>query len=194
MRFVWVLPLLLFYQLSYAALYRWVDEAGKVQYSDKPPVGQSKSLMELDRSARVRKGNEAILTPEEKRVLAEKKRAEQELQRADKALLQSFAKPEEVDLLRDRQVAAMDAGMQTYILRKTTLQKRLEAQQSKLDKLNNKQLAISAELLADVAVTKKELTDIDKAIATQQRAVIAIKEKADMQKKRLIELRNIQPH
>ncbi|WP_288843569.1 DUF4124 domain-containing protein [uncultured Deefgea sp.] len=194
MRFVWVLPLLLFNQLSYAALYRWVDEAGKVQYSDKPPVGQSKSLMELDKSARVRKGNEAILTPEEKRDLAEKKRAEQELQRADKALLQSFSKPEEVDLLRDRQIAAVDAGMQTYILRRTTLQKRLEAQQSQLDKLNNKQLAISAELLADVAVTKKELADIDKAIATQQRAVIAIKEKSDMQKKRLIELRNIQPH
>ena len=194
MRFVWVLPLLLFNQLSYAALYRWVDEAGKVQYSDKPPVGQSKSLMELDKSARVRKGNEAILTPEEKRDLAEKKRAEQELQRADKALLQSFSKPEEVDLLRDRQIAAVDAGMQTYILRRTTLQKRLEAQQSQLDKLNNKQLAISAELLADVAVTKKELADIDKAIATQQRAVIAIKEKSDMQKKRLIELRSIQPH
>ncbi|MCB5197498.1 DUF4124 domain-containing protein [Deefgea salmonis] len=188
------MPLLLFNQLSYAALYRWVDEAGKVQYSDKPPVGQSKSLMELDKSARVRKGNEAILTPEEKRDLAEKKRAEQELQRADKALLQSFSKPEEVDLLRDRQIAAVDAGMQTYILRRTTLQKRLEAQQSQLDKLNNKQLAISAELLADVAVTKKELADIDKAIATQQRAVIAIKEKSDMQKKRLIELRNIQPH
>ena len=193
MRFVWVLPLLLFHQLCYATVYRWVDETGKVQYSDKPPVGQSKSLMELDKSARIRKGNEAILTTEEKQALEEKKRAEQEQRRADKALLQSFSKPEEVDLLRDRQIEAVDAGMQTNVLRRTTVQKRLDAQQSKLNKLSNNQRAVSAELLADIAVTKKELSDIDSAIATQQRAVIAIKEKAELQKKRLIELRNVQP-
>ncbi|QKJ66344.1 DUF4124 domain-containing protein [Deefgea piscis] len=193
MRFVWVLPLLLFHQLCYATVYRWVDETGKVQYSDKPPVGQSKSLMELDKSARIRKGNEAILTTEEKQALEEKKRAEQEQRRADKALLQSFSKPEEVDLLRDRQIEAVDAGMQTNVLRRTTVQKRLDAQQSKLNKLSNNQRAVSAELLADIAVTKKELADIDSAIATQQRAVIAIKEKAELQKKRLIELRNVQP-
>ncbi|WP_254456687.1 hypothetical protein [Deefgea piscis] len=149
--------------------------------------------MELDKSARIRKGNEAILTTEEKQALEEKKRAEQEQRRADKALLQSFSKPEEVDLLRDRQIEAVDAGMQTNVLRRTTVQKRLDAQQSKLNKLSNNQRAVSAELLADIAVTKKELADIDSAIATQQRAVIAIKEKAELQKKRLIELRNVQP-
>ncbi|QZA81489.1 DUF4124 domain-containing protein [Deefgea piscis] len=193
MRFVWVLPLLLFHQLCYATVYRWVDETGKVQYSDKPPLGQSKSLMELDKSARVRKGNEAVLSTEEKQALEEKKRVEQEQRRADKALLQSFSKPEEIDLLRDRQIEAVDAGMQTNVLRRATAQKRLDAQQTQLNKLSNNQRAVSAELLADIAVTKKELADIDSAIATQQRAVIAIKEKAELQKKRLIELRNIQP-
>ena len=58
MRFVYVVILSLLCSLAHAAVvYRWVDDAGKVQYSDKPPVGQAKSLKELDKSGRVRKGN-----------------------------------------------------------------------------------------------------------------------------------------
>lgn len=180
---------------SYAAtVYRWVDETGKVQYSDKPPAGQSKSVMELDKSGRIRKGNEPQLSPAEKAAMDEKNKAEQERRRNDKALLQSFSKPEEIDLLRDRQVEAVQAGIQTNRLRRATVEKRAEQQQQQLQRLQKSKRAIPADLQAEMDVSQKEIEDIDKLIMAQQNDIVTIHERAAMQKKRFIELKSIQPH
>ncbi len=180
---------------SYAAkVYRWVDETGKVQYSDKPPAGQSKALMELDKSGRIRKGNEVQLSPIEKAALEEKKKSEQEQRRADKALLQSFSKTEEIDLLRDRQIEAVQAGIQTNRLRRATVEKRAEQQQQQLQRLQKSKRAIPADLQAQSDVSQKEIADIDKLIVVQQNEITLIHERAATQKKRFTELKSIQPN
>ncbi|WP_027468201.1 DUF4124 domain-containing protein [Deefgea rivuli] len=195
MRFAYVLMLSLLCPLTYAAsVYRWVDETGKVQYSDKPPVGQSKTLKELDKSGRVRKGDEQLLSPVEKAALEEKNRIEQERRRADKALLQSFSKTSEIDLLRDRQIEAVEAGIQTNQLRRTTIAKRAGQQQEQLQRLQKAKRPIPADLQAEMDVSRKEIDDIDKAIAGQQSDIELIKERAVAQKKRFLELKSVQPN
>jgi hypothetical protein len=195
MRFAYVLMLSLLCPLTYAAsVYRWVDETGKVQYSDKPPAGQSKALMELDKSGRVRKGNEQVLTPEEKAALEEKNRVEQERRRSDKALLQSFSKTAEIDLLRDRQIEAVEAAIQTNQLRKATVAKRAEQQQQQVQRLQKSKREIPADLQAAVDVSRKEMEDIDQAIVLQRSDIETIKERATAQKKRFLELKSVQPN
>lgn len=195
MRFAYVLILGLLCPLTYSAsVYRWVDETGKVQYSDKPPVGQSKTLMELDKSGRVRKGNEQLLTPAEKAAVEEKNRVEQERRRVDKALLQSFSKTEEIDLLRDRQIEAIEAGIQTNMLRRATVAKQADQQQQQLQHLQKVKRSIPADLQAEIDVSRKETDDIDKMIAAQRGDIEAAKERAVVQKKRFLELKSVQPN
>ena len=195
MRFAYVLMLGLLCPLTYAAsVYRWVDETGKVQYSDKPPAGQSKALMELDKSGRVRKGNEQLLSPVEKAALEAKNKADQERRRMDKALLQSFSTTSEIDLLRDRQIEAVEAGIQTNQLRRATALKRADQQQQQVQRLQKSKRPIPADLQAEMDVSHKEIDDIDKAIAGQQSDIEAIKERAMMQKKRFLELKSVQPN
>ncbi|MGL4995311.1 MAG: DUF4124 domain-containing protein [Deefgea sp.] len=195
MRCVLVLMMAILCSPSQAAtVYRWVDETGKVQYSDKPPAGQSKSLMELDKSGRIRKGNEQQLSPVEKAALEEKAKTDQERRRSDKALLQSFSKPEEIDLLRDRQIEAVQAGIQTNQLRRATIAKRAEQQQQQIQRLQKSKRAIPADLQAEIDVSHKEIDDIDKTIVGLQADIDMIKDRAVMQKKRFIELKNVQPN
>ncbi|QZA77644.1 DUF4124 domain-containing protein [Deefgea tanakiae] len=195
MRYVLVLIFAVLCLPSYAApVYRWVDETGKVQYSDKPPAGQSKALMELDKSGRIRKGNEPQLSPVEKAELEEKKKAEQERRRTDKALLQSFSKPEEIDLLRDRQVEAVQAGIQTNRLRREAVIKRADQQQQQVQRLQKSKRAVPADLQAGIDVSQKEIEDIDKLLMAQQNEIVMIHDRAATQKKRFIELKNVQPN
>jgi len=195
MRYLLVLMLTILCSPNYAAtVYRWVDESGKVQYSDKPPAGTSKSVMELDKSGRIRKGNEAQLSPEEKAALEEKKKAELEQRRSDKALLQSFSKPEEIDLLRDRQIEAVQAGLQTNRLRREAATKRMEQQQQQVQRLQKSKRAIPADLQAEIDVSRKEVEDIDKLIMAQQNDIVMIHDRAAVQKKRFIELKSVQPN
>lgn len=195
MRFFLVLMMAVLCSPTYAApVYRWVDETGKVQYSDKPPAGQSQSLKELDKSGRVRKGNEKQLSPEELAAIEAKKKEEQEQRRNDKALLQSFSKPEEIDLLRDRQIEGVQAGIQTNRLRRETAVKRLEQQQQQVQRLQKSKRTIPADLQAEIDVSRKEIDDIDKLIVVQQGDIVKIHDRAAMQKKRYIELKSVQPN
>ena len=86
-------------------LYKWVDEKGQVQFSDKPPPPQNLqkgSLEQLSKRGIVVKKIDPVLTPEQQAAEAKKKELatlEAEQRRRDNALMKSYTKPEEVDLL-----------------------------------------------------------------------------------------------
>ncbi len=114
--FVLGLGLLLSSAGAPAALYKWIDEKGRTQYSDKPPAQTSKGGVEMSNRGIVKKKLEAELTPEEKKAKADeaaRRRAEQQeavaQRRSDNALLLSFSSVEEIDMKRDRELQAIDA-------------------------------------------------------------------------------------
>jgi len=114
--FVLVLGLVLSTASVPAALYKWVDEQGRTQYSDRPPAHTSKGGVEMSTRGVVKKKLEAELTPEQKKAKADeeaRRRTEQQeavaQRRADNALLLSFSSAAEIDMKRDRELQAIEA-------------------------------------------------------------------------------------
>ncbi|MDR3429840.1 DUF4124 domain-containing protein [Silvimonas sp.] len=184
-----VLALLLVAAQVHAALYRWVDDNGQVQYSDKPPVaGAKKGVSVLDTQGMVRKEPAPQLTPEEKARLQTEKAQQLDQQRRDRALLQSFSSPKDIDILRDRQIESVQASLQTNTLRR-------QSGQAKLDRLNTQVATIQkrgrtppADMLGEVLATQKEINDIDDDTRVKQASIVTIRQHAEEDKKRLNEL------
>lgn len=179
-----------------AGLYKWVDQNGKVQYSDSPPQQPHKSVAELSKDGVVLRQTQ-VLTPEQQKAKDEadaKKRAEelkaQEQQRRDRALLNSFTDPKEIDLIRDRNIDQVLATIASYESRRKTTEKRMAS----LDRSTSEQLKktgkVPADMLNDSANTRNELQQIDKQIAERKLEIEQIKQRAEEDKKRLVELRS----
>ncbi|WP_432723209.1 DUF4124 domain-containing protein [Jeongeupia wiesaeckerbachi] len=173
-----------------APLYRWIDDNGNVQFSDKPPVNNPKSgVTELDRRGMVKRAPEKPISDDERARQQAEAQQRKDAQRRDKALLQSFSKPEEIDLLRDRQIEALLGGIQTNKLRRQSAEQRLARQQQQQQRLLKAKKAVPADLDADIAISQKELVDLDADSKTKLTDIDAVKRRADADKKRLAELR-----
>ncbi|QLI81345.1 DUF4124 domain-containing protein [Chitinibacter fontanus] len=181
------------FSTAQAGLYRWVDETGKVQYSDKPPAGQTKGgVAELDKSGRVRNASSSM-SEAERAALQAQKQKEIEQRRKDRALLQSFSTPEEVDILRDRQIEALGAAQQTNRLRLQTLQERLNRLNKQTERLAKSKKPIPNDLQTEIDLNRDEINSINESLARQDQELIRIKEKAEADKARLIQLRQVKP-
>ncbi|WP_035054822.1 DUF4124 domain-containing protein [Andreprevotia chitinilytica] len=172
-----------------AKLYKWVDENGNVQFSDKPPVGNTKSgVTELDQRGMVRKVPEKKISEEEKARQQDEQEKQREQQRRDKALLQSFSKPEDIDLLRDRQIEAIQSGIQTNKLRRQSADGRLKRIQEQIARLQKAKRQLPADLDADRAVAQKEIDDIDADTQKKLAEIEDVKKHAAADKQRFVEL------
>lgn len=95
---------------SHAQLYKWVDENGKVQYTDTiPPGSTDRARKELRSDGTVRLSTDRAATAEEKRLAAIKAVEDAKLRvvaderdRKDKALLNTYSSLADFDRVRDR--------------------------------------------------------------------------------------------
>ena len=178
-----------------AKLYRWVDENGKVQFSDKPPqTSPQSSVSEVDSRGRVIKAPVKPISDEEKAKQQEAQAKLKEQQRRDRALLQSFSSPKDVDFLRDRQIESIQATIQTNKLRRQTAEGKLARIDDQIAKLQKRKRAVPVDLDAERAIAQKELDDIDADTRKQFAAIEEVKQRAEDDKKRLIELQAGQAH
>jgi hypothetical protein len=176
---------------AFAKLYRWVDETGRVQYSDKPPVTVPTSgISELNKSGMVKTTPAPVLSREEKEKIKIEQALQKEQQRKDRALLQSFSKPEEIDLIRDRRIGVVESGiaanktrMQNAVARKT----RLDTQMARIKKSKRD---VPVDLASELLSVQKEVSDIDADNKSKNIEIENIKMKAEEDKKRLLELRS----
>ncbi|XZG70450.1 DUF4124 domain-containing protein [Chitinibacteraceae bacterium HSL-7] len=172
-----------------AALYRWVDENGNVQFSDKPPRTDPKGgVTELNKSGTVRKSPQQAETEEARKARETAERDAADQRRRDKALLQSFSTPEDVDRLRDRQIEALNGQIQTSQARRNHTVERLDRLKQRETRLKDKKRAVPAELQAEMAAATKEMTDIDKDIQSKRDEIETTRQRAAADKARLIEL------
>ena len=172
-----------------AQLYRWVDDNGQVQYSDKPPVtGPKKGVSELDSQGVVRKAPVVPLSPEEKAKQDADRTQAIDRERRDRALLQSFSNTREIDVLRDRQIEAVQGGIQTNALRRQSVEARLDRLNKQTESYKKHGKELPADLAGEVAAAQKEIADINTDTQSKQAAIQAIRQRADDDKKRLTEL------
>jgi hypothetical protein len=131
-----------FASLANAQLYKWTDENGKVHYSDSvPPSANDRARKEIRPDGVVKKQVDRALTPEERRIAAQKaaeeekvRIAKEERERKDKALLTTYATLVDFDRVRDRAVAQADAEIVALqkqeaneVAQRADLQKQLDA-------------------------------------------------------------------
>ena len=104
-----------------ATLYKWIDEDGKIRYSDRLPANQSKrEHQQLNSQGVVLTTRDAAKSPEEKAEDAEAQRKLDEVQNEearlksiqknqDRVLLMTFSSEEEIEHARDSRIQVIDS-------------------------------------------------------------------------------------
>ncbi|TDR18306.1 DUF4124 domain-containing protein [Marinicella litoralis] len=107
-----------------AKLYKWVDEDGKVHYSDKMPPDQIKNAhQELNKDGIVKDKVERALTPEERKIKEAELKKEREIlenirleaERIEKernALIKSYSSADQITRLKSERVIALKRNIQ----------------------------------------------------------------------------------
>jgi Domain of unknown function (DUF4124) len=101
--------------------YKWIDDKGVVHYTDTmPPEAVNKGSIELNKQGIPVKKTEPALTPEQRRLrevedarLREIAKAQEEINRRDRALLSSYTTESEIDLTKQRALASVESVVQS---------------------------------------------------------------------------------
>lgn len=178
-------------------LYKWVDANGKVQYSDKPPMQPAeKGMTEINSRGMVVKQIEGALTPEQKAeraaLLEQKKLDEQkmvEAKRRDRALTDSFNNVREIDAIRDRNLEQVQASIKSDQQRLDATNHRLDVFEKQVATMEAKKKKVPDDLRADIDGTKTEAAKLAGNMKKKQDEIQQIKDKAEADKQRLVELK-----
>ena len=177
-----------------AATYKWVDEKGVVHYSDKmPPEAVDKASVELNKQGIPVNRTDKALTPEQRRAneqeaerAKEAARAQEEINRRDRALVSSYTNEAEIDLARNRSLQTINNVISSSQAFSEQLNKRKADVEAKKAESQGKPI---------VAVLDRELESIEAELARQadliaqkQKEVVTITAKYDADKQRWREL------
>jgi hypothetical protein len=178
------------------ALYKWVDEQGRVQYSDKPPTDKDKGGVQMTNRGVVVKKLEGGLTPEQKKAKEEeelrRKADEQkalEQKRQDTALLQSFTSAQEIDMKRDRELQALEAVIGNLRGQERSVNERLAEDRRRSEFYDKRKKPPPETIKDDLARSENEKKVIIDEIARRQQEITATRGKYEVLKKRYLELR-----
>lgn len=179
-----------------AAIYKWVDENGKTQYSDSPPQKQSKSgTVKMNNRGMVVEKTE-YLSPEqlakrEQEALQKREQDKKDLEarRRDKALLNSFTRTSEIDTLRDRNLEQLQASVTSDRGRIEAVQRRLDTYRAKAAKQEAAQRPVSEDLQNNIREREADLAKLKQSIKDKEQEMSNLRARAEADKKRLVELR-----
>ena len=170
-----------------AGLYKWVDEKGNVQYSDRvPPEQASGARSEMDKRGLTIKRTDAARTPEEiareqelARLRAERERMEAEQKAADQVLLRTFRSEDDILMARDGKVQAIDTqiGVTRSLVAQT--QERLAEQQRQAADMERQGTPVSASQVRAIADLRRQVDDSYAAIVQNEQTRAAVIEKYD---------------
>jgi hypothetical protein len=181
-----------------AATYRWVDQNGKVQYSDVMPPGVAgQGHKELDKQGRVVKEVQRTrMTPEEARRQAEaaarqeaSRRSQLEQRRRDMALLSTYANAQEIALARDRAIELENLNVRGLQKRMDRAGEKLAEANAKLAASRNAGKPASASLTQMRNEAQRELAQISASMNQRTQAIENIHKRFEEDEKRFLELK-----
>jgi hypothetical protein len=202
MRFkLWMyLPVaLLIAEPALAATYRWVDQHGKVQYSDvMPPSQAGKGHAELDKQGRVIKEVQRTrISPEDRQQqldAAARQQAEQrkqiEQRRRDTALLSTYANEKEIALARDRAIELESLNIRGLQTRLDRAAEKLAEANAQLARFSAAGKPTPAAILQMRTEAQRELAQIGVAMEQRGKAVEAIHQRFEEDQQRFLELKS----
>lgn len=173
-----------------ARMYKCVDAAGKVYYSDKinPDCGQGTELnrqgVEMKKKDAAKPGQPAKSEP-----AATTAKAAMEQERRDRALMATYTTEQEIDAARDRSLAIPVQGTKAIETKLEKANKHLSELKSQADTLASQKKPLPAHLLEDVSTSQKEIAGLEAELVKRKSQSDAISAKFEADKKRFRELK-----
>jgi Domain of unknown function (DUF4124) len=178
-----------------AETYKWVDEHGRVQYTDHlPPDAVKRGNVELDKQGMTRKITEAPLTPEQRRAQAEKQeeqrqadKARAQIEHQENALLSSYSSENDIDLAKRRNLALVGAGILSAEARIKALQRRAAVLER--EKLFYEKTPVPEKLKRELASIAVEIPKQYAVIQQKNQDALAVNNRYEEQKLHFRELK-----
>ena len=154
-------------------LYKWVDDAGKVHYSDAPPLQhQKQGVAELNRQGVVRKQAESEQARQQREASEAVRKQEQQRQldsaRYDKSLLESYRNVDELRQDREKQLGILQASLDAQYARMKTLNLQLRDMLREQNVSQLQHRPVPAGLQHNIQVIQQEQKGLGTLIATKQ--------------------------
>lgn len=184
-----------------AATYRWVDQNGKVQYSDvMPPSMAGQSHSELDKQGRVIREVQRTRMTDEERLRqkenatrqAEEKRRQIDQRRRDMALLSTYANEKEIALARDRAIELESLNIRGLQTRMDRAAAKLAEANTQVNSLRAAGRTIPASVNQMRNEAQTELAQISSAMNQRMQAVEDLHRRFEEDEKRFLELKATQ--
>lgn len=175
-------------------MYKCIDAAGKVYYSDKinPDCGQSS---ELNRQGVVMKNKEdakrGLLSKAGPAAATSKNPKQQE--RRDRALMATYTTEEEIDAARDRSLAIPVQGVKTTESKLDKANRQLAELKKQADALATQKKPLPAHLLEDVNASQKEVSRFEADLVQRKAQSDSIRARYEADKQRFRELKGAGP-
>lgn len=178
---------------AHAKLYKWMDDNGRVYYTDTPPPQSSRhAVTEMGKTGQAMKRTESV---EERRAreLEERRNAEtrklaEEQARKDRALLGTYTKESEIDLARDRALEHHKLAIKGAQTRLNQVTAKAREVLDKVQTIQSRDRPIPPFLQNQMNATQKEAEDLKKIIRVNQDALVSVRARYDADKARYVEL------
>lgn len=176
-----------------AAMYRWVDSNGRVQYGDTlPPTYQQSGAAEMNKQGQIikRTQSEAERKAEAERQ-GERKRIQQEEQKqaqSDRALTQTYTTEAEIDLARDRALEHHKLAIHGAVIRSKAVDANLAELRARIASTEKAGRKVGTGLQGQFDQATRESLELKRTILVNEEAMQKVREKYAADKARFREL------
>jgi hypothetical protein len=185
--------LLLAVGTAHAQLYRWVDGAGRVHYSDTPPTTYQRSGgAEMNKQGLVikRTQSEAERQAEAERVVEQKRIQAEEQKQAqlDRALMATYTTEAEIDLARDRALEHHKLAINGAEIRGKAVDANLADLKTRIANIEKAGRPVGPGLTEQLEQATRERQELKRTIQINEEAMAQVREKYAADKLRFLEL------
>ncbi|WP_459721292.1 DUF4124 domain-containing protein [Sideroxyarcus sp. TK5] len=172
-----------------AKLYKWVDENGTTHYGETIPPKYANRNAQSFEKGRVQERDTArsskttrVQTPEE-----------EQAERRDNALINTYSSPEEIDLARDRNLQQVEARISSYNTLLKSANENLASLQQERERIVKQNRKIPKSLEDDLAEAQQRIDKFQADLDTNNEELAAVKAKYAADKARYRELKGLSP-
>lgn len=178
-------------------LYKWVDEDGKVHYTDTPPPESSKQERDvLNQHGQITETLERQKTAEEiaaeearKEQLRRQKEAEEAQAAKDRALLSTYTNVEQIEMAREGRVTAIESQINVVSSTIANLEERLSELEQQAAQIRNNDRPVPDNLQKRIEETRDELLNNQRYLMRKQGEREETRDKFNAEIERYKELR-----
>jgi hypothetical protein len=172
-----------------AAMYRWVDSNGRVQYGDTLPSTYQKSgAAEMNKQGSIIKRTQSEMERKaEAERLAEQKRDQVEQQKQaqqDRALTSTYTTAAEIDLARDRALEHHKLAIRGAEIRSKAVETNLADLNARVASIQKSGRPVAPNLKEQVAQAANERLELKRTILNNEEAMVKVRDRYDSDKER----------